>query len=80
MSQFEDREPGVGRNLDEIDAWLRSYLSSGPKPAAEVIDQAMGAGYTKKMVRLASDRLAIVRERDGFGPGSRVLWHMPSAH
>lgn len=80
MTQFEGAASAPASNADEVAAWLRAYLSSGPKPAVDVHDQGAGLGYTKKVIRLACKRLGVTHERIGFGRGSHVLWNLLSAH
>jgi putative DNA primase/helicase len=58
--------------------FLRAVLASGPVPAAEVNRMAREHGLTSKVVRSARESLGVTIERDGFGPGSKSLWALPS--
>ena len=58
--------------------FLQAVLASGPVPAAEVNRMAREHGLTGKVIRSARESLRVTIERDGFGPGSKSLWALPS--
>jgi hypothetical protein len=58
--------------------FLKAVLASAPVPAAEVNRMAREHGLTSKVVRSARESLGVTIERDGFGPGSKSLWALPS--
>jgi hypothetical protein len=60
-------------------AWLREALTAGPKAAAEVLAAAERAGITRKRLRTARERLGVLVDREGFGPGSRIVWALSAA-
>jgi AAA domain len=63
--------------LEEASDWLRELLELGPKPAAEVLRDARRDGIAEKTLRRARSRLGVKSSREGFGPGSRVMWFLP---
>jgi len=65
---------------DEIADALRAALASGPRPAEAVKREVKSAtGSTDKQLRTARERLGVVPNRAGFGPGSIVQWQLPIA-
>jgi hypothetical protein len=63
--------------LGEAAEWLRDYLSLGSRPAAEIISEARRADIAEKTLRRAKTCIGARTHREGFGPGSRVLWFLP---
>jgi hypothetical protein len=61
-------------------AFLQVALAGDPVPATEVSRMAHEHGLTAKAIRSAREALGVRIERNGFGPGSRSLWSLPSAH
>jgi hypothetical protein len=49
-------------------------LTGDPVPATEVSRMAHEHGLTAKVVRAAREALGVRIERNGFGPGSKLLW------
>jgi hypothetical protein len=71
MGSDEDRTA-----LDEAVDWLRDLLALGPKPAADVLKEARRDGVAEITVRRAKSRLGVHVRREGFGPGSHVVWFL----
>src|SRR6478736_5804856 len=60
--------------------FLQGVLTGDPVPATEVSSMAHEHGLTAKVVRAAREALGVKIERNGFGPGSIVLWSLPREH
>ena len=60
--------------LAEAEDFLRDILASGPVPATDVQEAARASLITNATLRRAKDKLKIEIMREGFGPGSKVLW------
>jgi hypothetical protein len=60
--------------------FLQGVLTGDPVPATEVSRMAHEHGLTAKVVRAAREALGVKIERNGFGPGSIVLWSLPVRH
>lgn len=60
---------------------LTEILSEGPIPVTEVRRLARDAGVSsaRTLDRVKED-IGVVHQREGFGPGSRVLWALPGDH
>jgi hypothetical protein len=58
--------------------FLQAALTSDPVPATKVSRMAHEHGLTTKAIRSAREALGVKVERNGFGPGSRSLWSLPS--
>jgi hypothetical protein len=58
--------------------FLKAVLASGPMPAADVNRIALEHGLSAKVVRTAREALWIKAKRDGFGPGSKWVWFLPT--
>jgi hypothetical protein len=81
-----DREPvtltadevlAARRGPSEVDraaAWLRDALAGGPAAADDVRRRAEAAGISPGTLRRAKELMGVLSRREGFGPGSRVLW------
>jgi len=64
---------------DEIADALRAALAGGARPAEAVKHEVKAAtGATDKQLRTARERLGVVPNREGFGPGSVVQWQLPT--
>lgn len=61
---------------DAVD-WLRELLRTGPRLARDVENDARRSDISPKVLRMAREKLAVVKRRHGFGPGSRVVWELP---
>jgi len=60
--------------------FLRAALVGARVPAAEVSRVAHERGLTPKAIRSAREALGVKIQRNGFGPGSKSLWSLPSQH
>lgn len=60
---------------DAID-FLRDYLSLGPRAVSDVFKEARPE-HRDVTLKRAKRRLGVQSQREGFGPGSRVLWYLP---
>ncbi len=60
--------------------WLTNYLSLGPRPAAEIREDAIQYGISWATVRRACDGLKVDKQRHGFGKGSKITWGLPAGH
>jgi hypothetical protein len=71
---------GNGSRTAKVEAmeFLQAALAGGPVAAAEINRMAREHGLTPKTVRSAREALKVKIERNGFGPGSRVLWSLPN--
>ena len=54
----------------EVDAWLKTYLSDGPKEAKEVFVGADAAGFSKDQAKRAKRRMGV----RALHPGGRGPW------
>jgi len=59
----------------EAEEFLRDILTDGPVPAKDVQEAARASLITNATLRRAKAKLDIEVTREGFGPGSKVLWH-----
>lgn len=71
ITRKRDTSPAQPRRADAA-AWLTSYLRLGPRPAAEIREDAERNGHTWRTIRRASKDLGILK---GRGPGS--TWELP---
>ena len=60
--------------------FLRAAWVGVPMPAAELSRVAHERGLTPKAICSAREALRVKIERNGFGPGSIVLWSLPVMH
>jgi hypothetical protein len=67
--------PGDERN-DAI-AWLRKQLGDGPRPSAEIAEQAVAHGIRLATLRRAFRQLDGQAVKAGWGPLSQWLWSLP---
>jgi hypothetical protein len=58
----------------EAEEFLQDILASGPVPAKDVQEAARASLITNATLRRAKAKLDIEVTREGFGPGSKVLW------
>jgi AAA domain len=58
---------------------LREILTERPMLARDVERLAVHAGIAKTTLHRARKSLGIITRREGYGPGSRYVWSMPSA-
>ncbi len=57
--------------------FLGEILADGAMPAKEVFDLAKQEGISEKTLRRAKGEAGVKSEREGFGPGSKMLWSLP---
>ena len=60
--------------------FLQAVLTGDPVPATEINRMARERDLTIKAIRSAREALGVKIERNGFGPGSIVLWSLPREH
>jgi hypothetical protein len=72
----------AGRDDDEKSATheagdlLRQWLADGPQPKIDIAVQAKKAGISSRTLERAKTALGVVHVREGFGPGSRIIWRL----
>ena len=57
------------------DKWLFDYLTLRAQPATQCMDEALAAGFSKKQIRDARERLRVVSSKTGFDGG--WTWSLP---
>ena len=57
------------------DLWLFDYLTHQPQPATRCMEEALAAGFSKKQIRDARERLRVVSSKAGFDGG--WTWSLP---
>ena len=76
------RAPEPGGSADQTDQAcdvLRELLADGKVDAKQARRQVMdGAGVSSRTVDIAKARLGVIAEREGYGPGGRWVWRLPS--
>jgi len=70
---------GNGNKLDEAETFLTALLASGPVEQVEIQRQAAAQAIAYRTVERAKGLLGVTSRREGFGPGSVVLWELPNA-
>jgi phage N-6-adenine-methyltransferase len=70
-------KPGEGRLAEAIDS-LKTKLSGGPAEQQVVKDKAIRAELAYRTVERARERLGVRSDRQGWGPGSKCYWRMPT--
>jgi putative DNA primase/helicase len=68
------------RALAEAEDFLRDTLSGGPVPASDVQETARDNLISNASLRRAKSKLKVEVKREGFGPGSKVIWLFPPLH
>lgn len=63
--------------LQEACDWLTDYLSLGARPASDIFKDARKDGHRDATLKRAKQRRGVQSQREGFGPGSRVVWFLP---
>lgn len=71
-------DPAASLPLDEAIVFLRGALRDGPRPALEVEAEARAEALSLRTLRRARKELGVVAAREGFGPGGRWMWALPS--
>ena len=70
----DDEERGA---LVEAKEFLREELGDGPRPAQDVFRDGRRDGFSDKTIKRAKAAFGIESCREGFGPGSKILWNLP---
>ena len=65
--------------FDEAVELLRNMLKAGPVGAADIKHEAMQCNITDKVLRRASRRLNVQKQREGFGKGGVWKWSLPGS-
>jgi hypothetical protein len=61
--------------------WLTTYLSNGPQAMTQVrADAEAIADISLATLKRAAKDVGVVKRREGFGPGSHVVWELPPGH
>jgi putative DNA primase/helicase len=68
--------PDKAANQREIDEFLQKLLSSGKRPAKEVLNDGMQNGFSAKQLRTASKRLGVRIYNTGYGPLKKWWWEL----
>jgi hypothetical protein len=68
------------RPRTQAEQLLLTELASTCKPSTDVQATASAQGIAPKTLSRAKSNLKIRSQRDGFGPGSQVLWCLPEIH
>lgn len=76
VSQASDPEERSA--LEEARAFLEDALSDGLKPARDILKDGRANGHQEKTLRRAKALLGVKVIREGFGPGGRYFWSLPS--
>jgi hypothetical protein len=58
--------------------FLCEILEDGPVPQNQVEEEGEQRGISKKVLRTTRDKLGVVSEREGFGPGAEYMWSLPA--
>jgi putative DNA primase/helicase len=69
-------DAGKATNQREIDELLQRLLSSGKRPAKEVLNDGIQNGFTAKQLRAASKRLGVKICNTGYGPQKKWWWEL----
>lgn len=64
--------------LDDATGWLRQALADGRLESKDVQKLAKENGHAWATVRRAKDEVGVIVEREGFGPGAKWFWSLPS--
>ena len=67
-----------GRKQDQAKSFLLEILAAGPIEQAVIQQKAVALGIAYRTVERAKTLLGIESRRQGFGPGSMILWALPS--
>lgn len=68
-------DDGEGGTLADAKRFLAGLLSDGPMRAKDVFRDADGAGYSKRSIQRAADKIRIDRRKDGMRGG--WVWTLP---
>lgn len=70
-------EPSKPTKVDEAVTWLNQQLADLPRSASEIEQAAIDEDIASKTLRRASQKLRVVRTKDGVGGG--WIWSLPTA-
>lgn len=68
----------AGSKFDEAQQFLLEMLASGPVEQAVIQQHAAERVIAYRTVERAKGLLNVVSRREGFGPGSRMFWELPT--
>lgn len=73
------QDPRGGDDADgaDVEGWLREVLTDGDTPSADILREGKRNGFPDKTIRKAFRRIGGTWRREGFGPGSTVIWFIP---
>jgi len=71
------RGESTARSARDAQIWLRNALHLGPKSAGDLFQAAVADGIARRTLQRAADSLKVVKDRKGFGAGSR--WYLPTS-
>ncbi len=75
---FRSENEGQGGALGEAIAWLRDYLSDGPRERKEVVAEAREMDVSDWALKEARRRLGIVPQRLEHEQGRPTVWELPT--
>jgi hypothetical protein len=64
--------------LEEVESWLRDFLTSGAKSSAEATEAAKQVGYSWRVLKNARDAIGVIPYREGFGSEGTWYWRLPA--
>lgn len=59
------------------DVWLEHLLADGPIRCSDACARAVEAGFSERGIKRAANRIGVLKQRVGFGPGGYVQWMLP---
>jgi putative DNA primase/helicase len=68
-------DDGEGIALSSVTRFLSDLLSDGSMRASDVFRDAEGAGYSKRSIQRAADKLKVIRQKEGMKGG--WIWTLP---
>jgi hypothetical protein len=69
---------GHSAETQEIDKWLRDFLSNGPKKAKEVLEAGDGyGGYSKMQLHRSSKRIGVTPYKETGTIQGQWYWSLP---
>ena len=64
---------------DELQQWLVTLFADGPRDAWDIFAMGLERGLSPVRLRRARIAAGILVRRQGFGPGAKYQWHLPTA-